>query len=115
MVACDNAIKTRGHFEKLKVPVAVKACDGHDMSICCKKKIGTMVKHALLNMYSSLNNLRHIHNIIITAIFDLRSILNYSSTYQQSLSQPIPESPAKRLQIHRPQSIKIPQRLRIYP
>ena len=38
MVACDNAIKTRGHFEKLKIPVAVKACDGHDMSICCKKK-----------------------------------------------------------------------------
>jgi len=58
MVACDNAIKTRGHFEKLKIPAAVKACDGHDMSICCKKKIGTKVKHALLNMYLSLNNLR---------------------------------------------------------
>ena len=114
MVTCDNAIKTRGHFEKLKIPAAVKACDGHDMSICCKKIIGTMVKHALLNMYLNLNNLRYIHNII-TAIFDLRSILNYSSTYQQSLSQPIPESPATRLQIHRPQSIKIPQRLRIYP
>ena len=115
MVACDNAIKTRGHFEKLNIPAAVKACDGHDMSIFCTKKIGTKVKHALLNMYLTLNNLRHIHNVIVTAIFDLRSILNYSSTYQQSLSQPIPESPATRLQIHRPQSIKIPQRLRIYP
>ena len=48
---CDNAIKTRGHFEKLKIPAAVKACDGHDMSICCKKIIGTMVKHGLLKMY----------------------------------------------------------------
>lgn len=47
MVACDDAIKTRGHFEKLKIPVAVKACDGHDMSICCKKKTGTKVKHVL--------------------------------------------------------------------
>ena len=51
MVACDNAIKTRGHFEKLNIPAAVKACDGHDMSIFCTKKIGTMVKHALLKMY----------------------------------------------------------------
>lgn len=51
MVTRDNAIKTRGHFEKLKIPAAVKACDGHDMSICCKKIIGTMVKHALLKMY----------------------------------------------------------------
>ena len=47
MVTCDNAIKTRGHFEKLKIPAAVKACDGHDMSICCKKKTGTKVKHVL--------------------------------------------------------------------
>ena len=51
MVTCDNAIKTRGHFEKLKIPAAVKACDGHDMSICCKKIISTGVKHALLKMY----------------------------------------------------------------
>ena len=29
MVARDNAIKTRGYFEKLKIPAAVKACDGH--------------------------------------------------------------------------------------
>ena len=47
MVACDNAIKTRGYFEKLKIPAAVKACDGHDMRICCKKKTGTQVKHVL--------------------------------------------------------------------
>ena len=33
MVACDNAIKTRGHFEKLNIPAA-DSCDGHDMSIC---------------------------------------------------------------------------------